>query len=61
MNGGTVAREALARHPQVPILMITGNADVEAIKSNLPEVALLCKPFTPKQLTGRIAALLEAN
>jgi CheY-like chemotaxis protein len=61
MNGGAVAREALTGHPRIPILVITGNADVETIKADLPEVALLCKPFTPVQLTARIADLLEAG
>ena len=61
MDGGAVAREARAEFPEIPILMITGNADLEAIKSGLPEVALLCKPFTPKQLTMRIADLLDAE
>jgi CheY-like chemotaxis protein len=61
MNGGVVAREARIGHPHIPILIITGNANVEAIKADLPGVALLCKPFTPKQFTARIADLLETG
>jgi CheY-like chemotaxis protein len=61
MNGGAVAREALTGHPHIPILIITGYADVESIKAELPEVALLRKPFTPRQLTTRIADLLDVG
>ncbi len=62
MNGGAVARNVRAMHPHLPILLITGNADPEIIQADLPkEVALLCKPFTPKQLMTRIADLLEAG
>ena len=60
LNGGAVAREALTGHPHSPILIITGNADVETITADLPTVALLCKPFTPRELTARVAELLEA-
>jgi CheY-like chemotaxis protein len=61
MNGRTVARAVRADYPNMPILLITGNADSEAIQASLPEeVAFLCKPFTPKQLIEQVSELLEA-
>ena len=61
MNGGAVTRAVLAERPDMPVLLITGNADPEAIQAELPDVAMLCKPFTPKQLTTRIAELLAGG
>jgi signal transduction histidine kinase len=62
MNGGAVARTVRADHPNLPILLITGNADPDEIQANLPQkVAILCKPFTPKQLAQEVSALLEAS
>jgi CheY-like chemotaxis protein/nitrogen-specific signal transduction histidine kinase len=60
MNGAAVAREVRASRPLLPILLITGNADPEAIQSDLPDVPMLRKPFDREQLTARVADLLEA-
>jgi signal transduction histidine kinase/CheY-like chemotaxis protein len=59
MNGAAVAREVRARRPRLPILLITGNADPEAIQADLPDVPMLRKPFDREQLTARVADLLE--
>ena len=60
MNGAAVAREVRASRPRLPILLITGNADPDAIQADLPDVPMLRKPFDREQLTTRIADLLEA-
>jgi signal transduction histidine kinase/CheY-like chemotaxis protein len=60
MNGAAVAREVRAHHPQLPILLITGNADPEAIQIGLPDVPVLRKPFDQEELATRVAHLLEA-
>jgi hypothetical protein len=35
MNDAAVAREVRTRHPQLPILLITGNADSEVTRADL--------------------------
>jgi signal transduction histidine kinase len=60
MNGAAVAREVRTRHPGLPILLITGNADPEATHADLPDVPVLCKPFDQEQLAARVKDLLAA-
>jgi signal transduction histidine kinase/CheY-like chemotaxis protein len=60
MNGAAVAREVRTRHPRLPILLITGNADPEATHADLPDVPVLCKPFDQEQLAARVKDLLAA-
>ena len=60
MNGAAVAREVRTLHPRLPILLITGNADPEATRSDLPDVPVLRKPFDREQLATRVAELLVA-
>ena len=60
MNGAAVAREVRMRHPRLPILLITGNADPEATGADLPDVPVLRKPFDRDQLATRVADLLAA-
>jgi signal transduction histidine kinase/CheY-like chemotaxis protein len=59
MNGAAVVRAVRRGRPGLPILLITGNSNPEAIQADLPEIAMLYKPFTPAQLTDRIADLLQ--
>jgi hypothetical protein len=42
------------------MLLITGNADPEAARSDLPDVPVLRKPFDREQLAKRVAELLAA-
>ncbi len=60
MNGAAIAREARTRHPGLPVLLITGNADPEVFQADLPDVPVLRKPFDQEQLAARVADLLEA-
>ena len=58
MNGPGVIHEVRATHPQLPILLMTGNADPESIQADLPEIPILRKPFSQEQLTSRVAEVL---
>ena len=54
MNGADLAREARALAPDLPILVVSGYADVERIA---PELARLTKPFRNAELAESISAL----
>jgi two-component system cell cycle sensor histidine kinase/response regulator CckA len=61
MNGAAVVRTVQANHPGLPVLVMTGSADLEAIQNELPDIGLLCKPFDRDVLAARVAALLRAD
>ena len=60
MNGADVAREALIRHPGLPILFVTGYADLEAIRS-VGEDRIIAKPFQFDRLLQAIDQALGAR
>jgi CheY-like chemotaxis protein len=60
MNGAAVIKELRKTHPDLPVLLMTGHADPEAIQDNLPGVAVLRKPFDDEGLHRRVAGMLEA-
>jgi hypothetical protein len=39
---------------------MTGSTDFEAIQNDLPDVAMLLKPFDDEVLTRRVADMLQA-
>ena len=59
MNGGTVIRHVRAHQPSLPILLITGNAEPEAVQAEVPGVSMLLKPFNQEQLGLRVGELLR--
>ena len=59
MNGAQVISQVKVLRPKLPILIVTGNADPDAVQDELPDVAILTKPFTHEQLVARVGALLE--
>jgi signal transduction histidine kinase/ActR/RegA family two-component response regulator len=61
MNGATVVRKVQTSHRELPVLVMTGSADLEAIQAELPDVGVLCKPFDRDVLIERVAALLQAE
>jgi CheY-like chemotaxis protein len=61
MNGAAVVRTVQANHPGLPVLVMTGSADLEAIQNELPDIGLLCKPFDRDVVAARVAALLRAD
>jgi CheY-like chemotaxis protein len=60
MNGAEVAREALIRRPGLPILFVTGYADLEAIRS-VGEDRIIAKPFQFDRLLQAIDHALGAK
>ncbi|MEA2777129.1 MAG: hypothetical protein QOF90_2535 [Acetobacteraceae bacterium] len=61
MTGVAVIKEVTASHPWLPILLMTGNCDPEAIQAEVPDVAMLLKPFNQEELRGRVSGLLGTN
>ncbi len=55
MSGADLAREARALHSAMPILVVSGYADVEGIAPDLPR---LTKPFRNADLAASLSALL---
>ncbi len=58
MNGAEVAREATSRRPHLPIVFVTGYADVEAL-AHAGEAGVIQKPFEDHELASKLRALLE--
>ena len=58
MNGAEVAREASARRPDLPIVFVTGYADVDAL-AHAGEAGVIQKPFEDHELAGKLRAVLE--
>ena len=61
MNGAAVIKEVNASYPWLPVLLMTGNADPDAIYEELPNVDMLLKPFDREELTGWVSGLLEVD
>ncbi len=61
LTGAEVAREALRRRPELPILIATGYADTAALEGELRKLPLLRKPFHMRQLADAIAGVLPAR
>ncbi|HLM54007.1 MAG TPA: response regulator, partial [Pseudoxanthomonas sp.] len=60
MNGAEVARHALARHPDLPIMFATGYADIAAINEVVgPQALVLRKPFRVSELQAMLAMALQ--
>jgi signal transduction histidine kinase/CheY-like chemotaxis protein len=59
MNGASVVRLALQRRPGLPILIVTGYADQDAIETKALGVPVLRKPFKRTELAARVADLLR--
>jgi PAS domain S-box-containing protein len=58
VSGTEFAREAQARRPGIPILIISGFADVEDIAPDLPR---LMKPFRASELAAGLASLRQSK
>ena len=54
MSGTELAREAQARRPDLPVLIISGFAEVEDVASDLPR---LMKPFRASELAAGLTSL----
>ena len=61
MDGSELAGRLLARRPELRVLLITGFAADDVMKTvpRGPRVDVLEKPFTPDQLAARVRATLD--
>jgi signal transduction histidine kinase/CheY-like chemotaxis protein len=59
MNGAALASKVRALYPELPILLITGNADLDAVQAEIAGVPMLAKPFGQEQLAARVGELLK--
>ena len=60
MNGAEVARHALARYPDLPIMFATGYADIAAITEVVgPQALVLRKPFRVSELQAMLGMALQ--
>jgi PAS domain S-box-containing protein len=59
MNGAEVAEIVRRTRPALPILFVTGYADVDALHA-VPEREVVRKPFRPEDLAQKIDALVAA-
>ncbi|WP_414903363.1 response regulator [Sphingomonas flavalba] len=60
MDGPTMAREARARHPDLPLLFMSGYAEEQLRKSiDLDRMEFLPKPFSVQQLAEAARKLIE--
>jgi CheY-like chemotaxis protein len=60
MNGAEVARAAQAKRPNLPILFVTGYADLSAI-THIAEHQLIRKPFQEAELARRLARVMRPD
>jgi DNA-binding NtrC family response regulator len=60
MNGIAVIQAAREIRPDLPVLLMTGNADPEAIQNEIPNLAMMLKPFDRDALTRRVGDILES-
>jgi PAS domain S-box-containing protein len=62
LNGAQVAQQALALHPTLPIVFVTGYSDTRAIEEAAGARALvLRKPFRVRELQAAVAGALAAT
>jgi signal transduction histidine kinase len=62
MSGIRLAEEIEARWPRVKVLLVTGYAESEALRSNRPQSRpLLPKPFTPSAMAAAVRDVLEGR
>jgi CheY-like chemotaxis protein len=50
LSGADVARQIRDKHPQQPILFVSGYSETEAVKRTAPDAPLLAKPFRAEAL-----------
>ena len=56
MTGAELARRIRRHHPDLPVLLVSGYAEVDSHAADLPR---LTKPFRQKDLAARVAALAK--
>jgi two-component system OmpR family response regulator len=59
-RGGALLDEIRARDVRIPVVVVTGSADVDTGELKVDADAVLAKPFTIDELTGTVRALVSA-
>ncbi len=60
MNGAELARRVQGKHPDLPVLFITGFADRSAL-GGISETQILRKPFRPDEIANRVRLAVSGN
>ena len=58
MSGADVARKIRAKHPDQPILFVSGYSETEAVKRTAPDAPLLAKPFRADALAKAVRSAI---
>ena len=58
LSGAEVARRVRQRHPDQPILFVSGYSETDAVKTVAPDAALLAKPFRAEALHKAVRGAL---
>lgn len=58
MNGAELVQKAWLLHPDVPVLLATGYADMEMVEKIIPPECVLRKPFRSEELLAAINAVM---
>jgi PAS domain S-box-containing protein len=61
MTGAQLLRDAVRHRPHLVGLIVTGHADVTAVREMVPSVAVLRKPFEADQLAEAVEAAVSAH
>lgn len=59
MNGGELARAVLSRYPKLPVVFITGYAELGEL--GMGTSTIIQKPFREEQLAGKLSMVLKEN
>jgi PAS domain S-box-containing protein len=61
LSGAEVANRILSKHPDQPILFVSGYSETEAVKRVAPDAPLLAKPFRADALDKAVRGALAAK
>jgi DNA-binding NtrC family response regulator len=59
-RGETLLDEIRGREPRIPVVVVTGSADVDSGELRVDADAVLAKPFTVEELTRAVQGLVPA-
>lgn len=57
-RGDTLLEELQGREPRVPVVVVTGSAEVDSGERRLDADAVLAKPFTIDELLGTVRSIV---
>jgi CheY-like chemotaxis protein len=61
LSGAEVANRILIKHPDLPILFVSGYSETEAVKRVAPDAPLLTKPFRADALDKAVRGALQPS